>query len=1805
MATDAGVKGVGVPTLLSASAQVFQVGAGATAAASILLTDDAVTPRFRANDPTGDIRIRIPGSLNMVWNTALTTPTLTIGGPAGAGAVSATVSYPPADAGKTLLINVTTDFAAGKTLTVTGLQFQTFSAPSLPAALQLEVNNALTNAGVDGQTKAIQGTPTIASAAQVFTKGDLATNATAITITDAGGVSSITTTQDIRIKIPAGLNLIWDPTIATIGSSNAKVSTTLLPYEDAGKTAVLNVVTSDFTPAEAVTITGLRFASFGLSSAGQLTLEVDGDPAAEATDAGVKGVGAPTIASASNQAFNVGDAATPIAVITVTEDAARPRLRNTTNLRVRIPSGFNMSWDVADLTATVSVVGGTGTASNTVSYEGGGAVLVVDILSDFTGGEVVQISNLSFTNFQGESPLDRLELDVSAAGTTCNEDLSTILIGGLPTISSAANQVFTVNDPATAIATITLTDAPGVATFRASREIRVRIPAGLPMEWNQLDATAVVTPGPGSGTAAAGVTFLDAGKTLQINITADFSPGQTLTVSGLSFANFALPGGSGFTLGLDVDLDVAVEAQDDKTLAVGAPILSSASSQLFVVGDPPTAASALTVTDGLVARITAAGDVRIRIPASLSMVWDTSVTTPTIGGSAGGKASATVTYEDAGKTLVVDVVTDLAPLETLVVSGVSFMTFSAASTPANLELEVNNLNTVADLDDKTKAVRGLPTLVSAANQAFTVGDPNTAASLLTVQDAGGVAVITTGGDIRISIPIGFGMTWNTALTTPTFGGAVAKVNPVVTYADANRTLVVDVTGNFNPLETLTISGVGFSGFVSASAPSNLRLDLNNDGASEATDTATIAIGAPTLASAANQVFAVGDPSTPIAAITITDDPVTARIKAATDLRVRIPAGFTWNPADATAALGGTAAGKVSPAVTFALGNTVAVLNVTADFLPGETLIVSGLEFVGFALTASERLRLETNALGTDADLDAMTYRVGTRPAVMSATTADVNGNGSIDRIVVVFNEDVDGTSPGVINALGFTLPGYTLAFGLETSPGVVTYFIVETGVPDTGATPALSYDPVVGALLDVNDLLEPNAYGPTPVIDGAPPRIVGFSFFDDDANGRLDRLVFTFSENMDETQEDLSDWTILDGDGTTNLLAGLTDASLALALNTLTITLADTTGTTALPRYLYFEDGAGGALRDLAVPVGLLLPSDAKATNNGLPIANAGLDRTYIPTVVTLDGTASSDVDGQPLTYSWTQTSGPAVVLAGGTTATPTFSAFTAATYVFQLTVGDGLSTASDSVSIGILNVPPSAYAGLDQTVTAGATVTLDGSASMDTNGDAITFDWDQISGTVVVVTGANTDSPTFPTAGLNEVLVFRLTVTDSAANTKTDDVIVRVNAIANGVPTADPGGDYVGVVGVPLTLDGGKSSDPEGLLLSYAWSPAVLLTSPATATPTFTPTGPGTYVFTLVVQDASGVDSAPVTTRVTVLPAGSTNRPPSPAATVLPSNAVNIGTTVTLDGSASVDPDGQTVRFAWTLVSGPVVMFPNPSAVAPSFIPVIPGTYVFQLVVGDGSLESGPLFVPVHVLAPLGVAPLAQIAVDLTDDPEQDGRVSSATSPISLQGTSSTGTGLTYAWSQTAGPATALGGATTSVMTFSPPIAGFYRFLLLVIDADGLQDTETIDLVVDTALNQAPTASAGADQTGAAGSVVTLDGNTSSDPAGDGDAVTTFGSGLLGFWRQRSGPATSLSNPSAAGPTFTPSVGGTYVFELVVSDGKAASLADTVSVTVSAPVLGGGGGSSGGGGCGLTGFEVLLLLAFRRRRHMGCEAAR
>ncbi|WP_428236044.1 PKD domain-containing protein [Gracilimonas sp.] len=167
---------------------------------------------------------------------------------------------------------------------------------------------------------------------------------------------------------------------------------------------------------------------------------------------------------------------------------------------------------------------------------------------------------------------------------------------------------------------------------------------------------------------------------------------------------------------------------------------------------------------------------------------------------------------------------------------------------------------------------------------------------------------------------------------------------------------------------------------------------------------------------------------------------------------------------------------------------------------------------------------------------------------------------------------------------------------------------------------------------------------------------------------------------------------------------------------------------------------------------------------NNVPKANAGADiskdATGSTTSVTLDGSGSSDPDGDALTYSWSD----------GSSVVSTDASFTAdladGEYTFTLTVSDGEATDSDDVTVTVLNTTPSANAGADQTVEAiGPTtpVTLSGSGT-DADGDDLTYSW----------SNGDTGATTIVNLGVGEH-TFTLTVTDEQGAAGSDEVIIEI----------------------------------------------------------------------------------------------------------------------------------------------------------------------------------------------------------------------------------------------------------------------------------------------------------------------------------------------------------------------------------------------------------------------------------------------
>jgi hypothetical protein len=254
-----------------------------------------------------------------------------------------------------------------------------------------------------------------------------------------------------------------------------------------------------------------------------------------------------------------------------------------------------------------------------------------------------------------------------------------------------------------------------------------------------------------------------------------------------------------------------------------------------------------------------------------------------------------------------------------------------------------------------------------------------------------------------------------------------------------------------------------------------------------------------------------------------------------------------------------------------------------------------------------------------------------------------------------------------------------------------------------------------------------------------------------------------------------------------------------------------------------------------------------------------------------------------------------------------------------------------------IPNQPPIADAGPDQTVNEGQAVLLNGSNSTDPDDGIASYHWVQISEPSVNLSDPNVEQPTFtaPDVGPEGVaLTFELTVVDHNGKQGKDVCAANVTW-QNEPPQANAGMDQTVDEGVVVTLDGSFSLDIDDGIASYLWTqvgvPAVTLSNPASSQPTFvTPdVGPeGTSLtFNLTVTDSGGLKN----TDSCIVNISWQNEPP--AAVVTPDYMETAEETlVTLDGSASTDPDDGIASYLWTQVEGDPVSLSNSTSALTTF---------------------------------------------------------------------------------------------------------------------------------------------------------------------------------------------------------------------------------------------------------------------------------
>ncbi|MGA1820101.1 MAG: PKD domain-containing protein [Thermoplasmatota archaeon] len=181
----------------------------------------------------------------------------------------------------------------------------------------------------------------------------------------------------------------------------------------------------------------------------------------------------------------------------------------------------------------------------------------------------------------------------------------------------------------------------------------------------------------------------------------------------------------------------------------------------------------------------------------------------------------------------------------------------------------------------------------------------------------------------------------------------------------------------------------------------------------------------------------------------------------------------------------------------------------------------------------------------------------------------------------------------------------------------------------------------------------------------------------------------------------------------------------------------------------------------------------------------------------------------------------------------------------------------------------PIADAGEDETMNLGETLRLDGSDSVDRDGDIVEWAWECTTHTTITLSDSETSRPGF-TPEEEGVFEFQLTVRDDDDQwSNPDKVTVTVlDPDVNYPPIADAGKDQAVELGDDVHLDGSLSSDIDGVVVNYLWSctsHTVTFNDQGEPDAWFTPDLVGDYTIRLVVEDEEGASSEPDTVTIHV----------------------------------------------------------------------------------------------------------------------------------------------------------------------------------------------------------------------------------------------------------------------------------------------------------------------------------------------------
>jgi len=400
-----------------------------------------------------------------------------------------------------------------------------------------------------------------------------------------------------------------------------------------------------------------------------------------------------------------------------------------------------------------------------------------------------------------------------------------------------------------------------------------------------------------------------------------------------------------------------------------------------------------------------------------------------------------------------------------------------------------------------------------------------------------------------------------------------------------------------------------------------------------------------------------------------------------------------------------------------------------------------------------------------------------------------------------------------------------------------------------------------------------------------------------------------------------------------------------------------------------------------------------------------------------------------------------------------------------------------------------------------------------------------------------------------------------------------------NGVGVSSSDGAVQALLGATIQLSG--SANSTSTIASYLWTltskpsgSTATIATPSAVAASLKPDLDGSYTVQLGFTDANGITgtqsativvsgSIPVASAVATVQFNGTS-------TTKPSEAIDVGTVVALDASASSVPSGDAVSISFMMTTRPAGSSAAlvSSDTSSRFTADVPGTYDVRVRATD---QTGEYSDVIYVFQ-ANPAPSAVIVASASPTTGASNVLNAATGyVVVLNGSgsaSAAGDTVNYTWSlisKPAGSGAALSAATGASVNFIPDSVGNYMVSLVVTDAStGANSTFTTTVEA----SQGPTAVVSGSATPVA------EANAPTFASSVGVPVTLRGSGsyelggasLTYSWSLTSVPAgshASINAPASANTKFTPDVVGAYIVQLRVTDPVGESAMQSVTVNV------------------------------------------